>query len=87
MREGIAGWPIHEEVLLALRAKMVDTIQVKVVETGDSYVTGLDRFFERGPGRKWVQQNYSGKGNQLLRSLPLSEWMHFPAPAKLKLGA
>lgn len=47
IRDGTASWGIEEEALLSMRARGVKMVGVKVRDTGEVWLTYLDRFFDR----------------------------------------
>jgi hypothetical protein len=86
MRDGVAGWAVDDETLLAMRSKVVPFIGVLVRETGEIYLTYTDAFFERGPTKRWFMQNHVAKCGSLQRVMPLQAFMHKPGVVTLKKG-
>ncbi|KAA5604359.1 hypothetical protein F1188_15980 [Roseospira marina] len=47
LSKGVACWSIHEEILMALRAKGVHLVVVRVKETGEKFLVHLSAFWDR----------------------------------------
>lgn len=73
IRKGIATWAIDEEDLLKLRLKKVPFVGVICSDTGDIYLTSLDRFFDKFLARVL---NYSSRAGSLQRHLPLQHFRY-----------
>lgn len=69
VRKGTAAWAIDEETLLKMRALGIEHVGVRVRETGDIYLSTLERFMDR---TKAKILNYEGRGGSLQRYLPIT---------------
>src|SRR3981081_3734233 len=74
MQEEIAAWAIDELLLVNLRAKKVKFIGVRVVDTGDFYLTKLEVFFNR---KCFKLRDYTGvaRGGSRQRYVPLQHFL------------
>lgn len=79
VRNGSASWGIEEEALIAMRARGVQTIGIKVRETGELWVTFLDRFFNRAllsPPPRYLR-------GPMQRFLPITNFAHRPGKIRI----
>lgn len=70
MGEEVASWAIDDALLYKLRAKNVSFIGVRVIDTGDVYLTRIASFFDR---RRFKSINYEGvgRGGSQQRCVPI----------------
>lgn len=68
---GEACWALDEETLLNLRRQGVRFVGVLEKESGDLWLTGVDRFMDRTKARMC---NHMGRGGVLQRYLPLTHF-------------
>lgn len=87
MREGVAGWAIDDETLIMVRSRAIPFIGVLVKDTGDKFLTTIDKFFARGPEKRWFMHNHSSRGGSLQRVLPLQEFSFLAGEVTMSLGA
>lgn len=73
MAEHAASWAIDEIMLFNLRAKGVTKIGVRVIDTGDLYLTDLATYFDR---KKFKLRDYTGvgRGGSRQRYVPLEHF-------------
>ncbi len=87
MREGKAGWAIDEETLLLVRSRCIPFLGVLVIDTGDKYLTTLEKFYARGADKRWFMQDHTSRGGSLQRVMPLGEFSFLAGEVTMKLGA
>jgi len=75
MTEGVAAWALDEITLYGLKAKGVQIVGVRVVDTGCLYVTRLANYFDL---KKAKIRDYTGigRGGARQRYLPLQHFAH-----------
>ncbi len=73
MTEGEAAWAIDETTLYAMRARGATRVGVRVIDTGDLYVTDMKNFFDLSKAKV---KDYTGigRGGSRQRYLP---FQHF----------
>jgi hypothetical protein len=73
MQEEIAAWAIDENLVFRLRAKGVSSIGVRVIDTGDVYLTRIANFFNI---RIYKMHDYTGvgRGGSRQRYVPLQHF-------------
>lgn len=76
MRAGKAGWALDDETLLNLRATGIRFVGVLLRETQEVWLTKLDTFLARGPGRLWYFHDHTTRGGTPQRILPLQHFAH-----------
>jgi len=75
MTDGEAAWALDEITLYGLRAKGIQIVGVRVIDTGDVYLTRLAFFFDL---KKANIKDYTGigaKGGTRQRYLPLQHFV------------
>jgi hypothetical protein len=80
IRAGKAAWALDEETLLNLRAKGIKFVGVLDRDTGDKYMTVLDRFFDP---KNAAILNYESRGGALQRYLPINQFRRQVGVAKI----
>jgi len=85
MSENAAAWAIDQVMLFNLRAKGVSQIGVRVIDTGDVWLTDISSYFDR---KKYKEHNYTGvgRGGSLQRYVPLQHFKLEAAPINLELS-
>ena len=70
MTDDVAAWAIDEALLFSLRAKGVKLIGVRVIDTGEAYITNMKVFFDRA---SYKMRDYTGvgRGGSPQRFVPL----------------
>lgn len=76
--DGVAEWAIDYDTLLELRNAKIVWAGVVLKETGDIYLTSLEKFFTLGKMR-----NYDSRGGALQKYLPISEFSFIQGTAKI----
>lgn len=79
-RKGVACWALDEDTLINLRASGIKLVGVLDKDTGDKYMTTIDRFFD--PAYAAVL-NYTSRGGSLQRYLPLQHFRRQVGKAKI----
>lgn len=82
MKEEIAAWAIDEDLLVRLRARGVQYVGVEVVDTGESYLTGIKTWFDRTTS-KLKDYTGVGRGGSRQRYVPLQHFTHNKALVQL----
>jgi hypothetical protein len=77
VRKGVAAWPLDVELLYELRAKGVTMVGIQNTDSGDLWLTTLDRFFDLEVARNGLHRGQS------VRSLPLNQFKYRPGRTKL----
>ncbi|UBM12714.1 hypothetical protein [Cupriavidus metallidurans] len=78
MRAGKAGWAIDDETLLNLRATGIRFMGVLMRESQEAWITRLETFMLRGPGRLWYFHDHTARGGTPQRVLPLQHFLYVP---------
>jgi hypothetical protein len=71
MTEGVAAWALDEVTLYGLRAKGIQIVGVRVVDTGDLYLTRLVHYFDLTKAKVRDYTGIGAKGGARQRYLPL----------------
>jgi hypothetical protein len=80
IRSGKAAWALDEDTLIMLRAQKIRFVGVIDRDTGDKYMTVIERFFDP----KFANiLNYHHRGGALQRYLPLSNFRRRVGTAKI----
>lgn len=80
IRAGKAAWALDDETLITLRAQGIKFVGVLDRDTGDKYLTYLDRFFDKSAANIL---NYEARGGALQRYLPLGQFRRRAGLAKI----